>query len=62
MTSRKYEGDFWADKLMDLANLQIVVTVFGQFTTAKISLPVIIAGVIMYILIAFAAMKFREKL
>lgn len=44
------EGEFWADKLMDLANLSAVVFIFGQFVTEKIHWNVVIGGVILYIL------------
>lgn len=63
MIDRKvaYEGEFWADKLMDLANLSIAVLVFNQFASQKIQWHVLGAGVIIYLLLAFVSWKFLNK-
>lgn len=45
------DGEFWADKLMDLANLEIIILVFGQFVGPKIYLHIVTLGVALYILL-----------
>ena len=34
---KNHEGEFWADKLMDLANLAAAALVLSQFVTEKIN-------------------------
>lgn len=55
------EGEFWADKLMDLANLSAIVLIFGQFVSDKIYWESVIAGVILYGAIAIIAKYLRRK-
>lgn len=55
------EGDFWADKLMDLANYAIAGLVFSQFITHEISWYVIVSGILLYIGLALISKHFRGK-
>lgn len=50
MTSKQQlsEGEFWADKLMDLANLQAVVLIFGQLATPVINWDIVGVGAALY--------------
>gem|GEM_PF-3354894 len=43
-----YEKDFWADKLMDLANLGFVTLVLSQGISESVNWMAIIFGVILY--------------
>lgn len=45
------EGKFWADKLMDLANLSAAVLIFGQLTARQIYWQGVILGLLIYIVI-----------
>ena len=54
-------GDFLADKLMDLGNLSVVVMVFGQFVAAKIIWPVLLFGIIWYIILLLVAKALRKR-
>lgn len=56
--SWKEAGDFWADKLMDLANLAIAVLVFGQFGP-KIYWIAVIFGVILYFILIIISKKLK---
>jgi len=63
MTSTEHpssEGYFWADKLMDLANLSVVVLVFGQFVTAKIEWLAVAIGICLYIAVGGIAFILRR--
>ncbi len=42
------KGEFWADKLMDLANLSSTVLVFSQLIGPTISWEVVALGVLVY--------------
>jgi hypothetical protein len=55
------EGDFLADKLMDLGNLSVVVMVFGQFVTAKIIWPVLAFGIMWYITLLLVSRALRKR-
>jgi len=54
------KGEFWADKLMDLANLSVVVLVFGQFVTNKITWPAVLMGIGLYILAVVLSLFLRR--
>jgi hypothetical protein len=49
------EGEFWADKLMDLANLSAVVLIFGQLVTPTIRWDTLGLGAVLYIVIVILA-------
>lgn len=55
------DGEFWADKLMDLANLTVVLLVFGQFVGSKIYWSAVGLGLFIYIFITIIAYKLRRK-
>lgn len=55
------DGEFWADKLMDLANLELIILVFSQLTTSRIYLNGIFLGVIIYVVLTVVSIKFRRK-
>jgi len=57
---RSTNGEFWADKLMDLANLSIVVLVFGQFVTAEINWLAVAIGFGLYLAVAMIALILRR--
>ena len=62
MTNQKTtDGIFISDKLMDLANLEVIVLVFGQFTTAEINWYVVGVGVIIYSILVLVSLKLRRK-
>ncbi len=61
ISQRLTEGEFWADKLMDLANLAVVILVFGQLVAPKIYFHSIALGVIIYIIFSIISFKFRKK-
>lgn len=58
---RLEEGEFWADKLMDLANLSAIVLVFGQFVSPKIDWQMAVFGVLLYVLFIIIAKKLRNR-
>lgn len=58
---KQTEGEFWADKLMDLANLSTVVLVFGQLVTPKIEWTVLGVGVVFYILLTIFSKYLRRR-
>lgn len=45
------QRNLWADKLMDLANLQAIVLVFGQFVSTELNLKWMILGITIYIVL-----------
>lgn len=45
---QKTDGYFWADKLMDLANLAAAVLIFGQFVADRIYWNGLALGIILY--------------
>lgn len=45
---RNAEGEFWADKFMDLANLEVVVLVFSQFVASQISWKGMGGGILIF--------------
>ena len=55
------DGEFWADKLMDLANLELIILVFSQLTTPKVYLNGIFLGIIIYGALTVVSVKFRRK-
>lgn len=59
--SKLSDGKFWADKFMDLANLQFVVLVIGQFVSAQIQLQGFLIGFIMYIGIIIFSVHLRRQ-
>ena len=59
--NRKSDGEFWADKLMDLANLSAVVLIFGQFVTDKTRWIVVIGGIMLYVLILVICDKIKKR-
>lgn len=60
-TGQISDGEFWADKLMDLANLEIIVLVFGQFVGLKRYWPAALFGIILYILLIVISRKLRKE-
>ncbi len=56
-----YEKEFWSDKTMDLANLQVVILVFGQLTSSKINLIGALFGSIIYLIAIIITLKIRNK-
>lgn len=55
------DGEFWADKLMDLANLAIVVLVLGQLVAPKIYWIGIGIGILLYGLLIIISAKMRRR-
>jgi hypothetical protein len=54
------EGEFWADKLMDLANLSAVVLVFGQLVTSTINWLTFGGGIVFYVVILIISKRLRR--
>lgn len=54
-------GEFWADKIMDLANLAGAVLIFGQLVAAKLNLVGLISGVIIYVGAVIVADNFLRR-
>lgn len=50
-THTSKQRNLWADKLMDLANLQAIVLVFGQFVSTELNLKWMILGITIYIVL-----------
>ncbi len=59
MLSSVKRGEFWADKMMDLANLSVVVLVFGQFDKKEYNLIVLLFGIILYVLLFLVSYLLR---
>ena len=61
-TQRKQlsDGEFLADKLMDLANLAVVVMVFGQFVAEQKHWDVLFFGAVLYLVAIVAARRLRR--
>ena len=57
----KKGGFFWADKLMDLANLAVAILIFGQLASQKINWTGIISGVLIYFIFVIISIKFRKE-
>ena len=55
------DGEFWADKLMDLANLEIIVLVFSQVSTPRVYLNGILLGIIIYGVLIVVSIKLRRR-
>lgn len=49
MSKKANDGEFWADKFMDLANISLAVLVFSQFEPKGIHWNVIFLGSIIYL-------------
>ena len=58
---RMSEGEFWADKLMDLANLSAAVLIFGQLVSSKIYWGSIILGVLLYFVFVIISNILRKR-
>lgn len=61
MKKRTREGEFWADKLMDLANFSATVLIFGQFVESKFSWKTLTIGAIIYLGLLLVALKFLNE-
>ncbi len=60
-TDKISDGEFWADKLMDLANLSAIVLIFSQLVSINIYWISLIIGIIFYLLIVLTSYKLRKK-
>lgn len=61
MARRQQDGEFWADKLMDLANFEIIALVFSQLTTSNINWSVLGLGILLYIILSSIARYLRSR-
>ena len=55
------EGEFWADKLMDLANLSVIVLVVSQLVVSSIRWGAFALGIAFYIFIAIISSVLRRR-
>ena len=61
MRKRQEDGEFWADKIMDLANLTGAVLIFGQFATSQIHWSGIGIGLVVYGTAVIIATLLRKR-
>ncbi len=55
------KGEFWADKLMDLANLSSTVLVFSQLVGPTMSWEIVVLGVLVYASIVLIVSILRRR-
>ncbi len=60
-TSNK-DGNFWAHKFMDLANLELITLVFGQINAPKIHLQGVFVGITLYLLLVVMSLLLNNEL